>query len=331
MLLQLYLESCFLRFIFIKNNSHMFVKSFLFFKRKTMYQNILETIGNTPMVRINYMIENKNVEVFAKLEGVNPSGSIKDRIALEMINDAEKTGELTKEKIIIEPTSGNTGIALAMIGAVRGYEVHIVMSSAVSIERQKMITAFGANIILTDAQKGTDGAIVRTREIVDADPDKYFMPNQFSNNNNKRAHYRKTAREIWDQMGGDIDYLVAALGTSGTIMGVGSGLKKYDENIQIIEAHPVRGHYIQGLKNMKEAIVPAIYDENLIDQKVMIESEAAFDVAREIIKKEGISVGMSSGAAMLAAREIAQKTKKGRIVVIFPDRAEKYVSTNLFA
>jgi S-sulfo-L-cysteine synthase (O-acetyl-L-serine-dependent) len=295
------------------------------------YQNILDTIGNTPMVKINNLIDNDRVEVYAKLEGVNPSGSIKDRIALEMIADAERMGELTKDKIIIEPTSGNTGIALAMIGAVKGYRVHIVMSKAVSVERQKMIKAFGAKIILTAKDKGTDGAILRTHEIVNADPEKYFMPNQFSNENNKLAHYKRTAREIWDQMNGNVDYFVAALGTSGTIMGVGTGLKNFDEKIQIVEAHPVRGHYIQGLKNMKEAIVPEIYDESLIDEKVMIVSEDAFRMTREIIKKEGISVGMSSGAAMIAVKKIAQKIEKGRIAVIFPDRAEKYVSTSLFA
>jgi len=287
-------------------------------------------IGKTPMIRINNMNANKNVEIFAKLEGQNPSGSIKDRIALAMIEQAEKEGTLTKDKIIIEPTSGNTGIALAMIGTIKKYRVYIVMSSAVSIERQKMIRAFGAEIILTDGAQGTDGAIVHAHEIVNANPDKYFMPNQFSNEYNKLAHYKTTAKEIWEQMDGKIDYFVSALGTSGTIMGVGKGLKEFDRNIQIVEAHPVRGHYIQGLKNMEEAIVPSIYDEGMIDQKIMIESKKAFKIARDIMKKEGISVGMSSGATILAARKIAQKINYGHIVTIFPDCGEKYVSTELF-
>ncbi|MEA3323410.1 MAG: PLP-dependent cysteine synthase family protein, partial [Patescibacteria group bacterium] len=197
-----------------------------------MYNNVIETIGNTPMIRINNMHTNKNVEIFAKLEGQNPSGSIKDRIALAMIEQAEKEGILTKDKIIIEPTSGNTGIALAMIGVIKGYCVHIVMSEAVSIERQKMIKGFGAKIILTDSAQGTDGAIMRTHEIVNKDPQKYFMPNQFSNEYNKLAHYNSTAREIWKQMDGEIDYFVSALGTSGTIMGVGTGLKEFDKNIK---------------------------------------------------------------------------------------------------
>lgn len=295
-----------------------------------IYNNVIDMIGNTPMIRINNMHTNKNVEIFAKLEGQNPSGSIKDRIALAMIEQAQKEGTLTSDKIIIEPTSGNTGIALAMIGVVKGYRVHIVMSKAVSIERQKMIEGFGAKIILTDSAQGTDGAIMRAHEIVNKNPQKYFMPNQFSNEYNKLAHYKTTAREIWKQMDGKIDYFVSALGTSGTIMGVGKGLKEFDKNIQIVEAHPVKGHYIQGLKNMKEAIVPEIYDEKLIDIKVMIESEKALKIARDIMIKEGISVGMSSGAVMLAALEIIQKIDSGRVVVIFPDRGEKYVSTELF-
>lgn len=295
-----------------------------------IYNNVIDMIGNTPMIRINNMHTNRNIEICAKLEGQNPSGSIKDRIALAMIEQAEKEGVLTKDKIIIEPTSGNTGIALAMIGVVKGYKVHVVMSDAVSIERQKIIESYGAKIILTDGDNGTDGAIVRAHEIVDKDPTKYFMPNQFSNEYNKLAHYNSTAREIWEQMNGQIDYFVSALGTSGTIMGVGTGLKEFDKNIQIIEAHPVQGHYIQGLKNMKEAIVPEIYDEKLINTKVMIKSEMALETARDIVIKEGISVGMSSGAVMLAALETIKNIERGRVVIIFPDRGEKYVSTVLF-
>ena len=295
-----------------------------------IYNNVIDMIGNTPMIRINNMHINKNVEIFAKLEGQNPSGSIKDRIALAMIEQAEQENVLTKDKIIIEPTSGNTGIALAMIGIVKGYQVHIVMSEAVSIERQKMIEGFGAKIILTDGEQGTDGAIVRAHEIVRKSPHKYFMPNQFSNEYNKLAHYHGTAMEMWEQMDGEIDYFVSALGTSGTIMGIGKRLKEYDKNIKIVEAHPVKGHYIQGLKNMNEAIVPKIYDKKSIDESIKVESEDALETARKIMKKEGISVGMSSGAAMHTALEVVQKIDSGRIVVIFPDRGEKYVSTQLF-
>ena len=295
-----------------------------------IYENVLGLIGNTPMVRIDHVIKKEGVEVFAKLEGQNPSGSIKDRIALAMIEQGEQEGKLKKDKIIIEATSGNTGIALAMIGAIKGYKVHVVMSSAVSVERQKMIKAYGAEIILTDGTKGTDGAILRVRELVAKYPHKYFNPDQFSNTYNKMAHYRTTAEEIWKQMGGRIDYLVSSLGTSGTIMGIGKGLKDHDARIKVVEAHPVKGHYIQGLKNLEEALVPAIYDVSLIDEKIMIESEDAFHMSRLTMREEAISVGMSSGAALVAAREIAKKVEKARIVVIFPDRAEKYVSTSLF-
>ncbi len=295
-----------------------------------IYENILQTIGNTPLVKINRLNPNKNVNIFAKIEGNNPTGSIKDRIALKMIEQAEAEGSLVKGKTIIEPTSGNTGIGLAMIGVVRGYDVEIVMSSAVSVERIKMIESFGAKVTLTDANLGTDGAITKARELVKENPEKYFMPDQFSNKYNKIAHYKTTGEEIWKQTNGKIDYFVSAIGTSGTIMGVGKALKENNPKIKIVCAHPVKGHYIQGLKNMEEAIVPSIYEPSEIDETIMVETEVAFEMARQIIKKEGIFVGMSSGAAMFAAIEVAKKIKSGVIVVIFPDRGEKYLTTNLF-
>ena len=217
-----------------------------------------------------------------------------------------------------------------MIGTVRGYKVEIVMSEAVSVERRKIIKAFGAKITLTDPTQGTDGAIRKVKELTEKYPDKYFTPDQFTNKYNKIAHYKTTAEEIWRDTGGEIDYFVSSLGTSGTIMGVGLGLKENNPNIKIVEAHPVKGHYIQGLKNMEEAIVPAIYDPSKIDESIMIETEDAFEITRQIVKQEGIFVGMSSGAALLAAIEIAKKIDSGTIVVIFPDRGEKYLSTTLF-
>ena len=295
-----------------------------------MYDDILQTIGNTPMVRINRLNPNKNTTIYAKLEGLNPSGSIKDRIALSMLQQAEISGKLKKGKTIIEPTSGNTGVALAMIGSLRGYEVEIVMSSAVSVERRQMIKAFGGKVTLTDGQLGTDGAIRRARELVKENPEKYFMPDQFSNEYNKIAHYRTTGEEIWKQTGGKIDYFVSSLGTSGTIMGVSKVLKEHNPQIKIVCAHPVKGHYIQGLKNMEEAIVPSIYDPLQIDITIMVETEVAYEMTRQIVSHEGIFVGMSSGAAMYAAVEIAKQIKSGTIVVIFPDRGEKYLSTKLF-
>ncbi len=295
-----------------------------------MNENILQTIGNTPLVQINKLNPNKNTIMYAKLEGFNPTGSIKDRIALEMIQQAEGEGRLTAGKTIIEPTSGNTGIALAMIGTVKGYDVEIVMSEAVSVERKQMIEALGARITQTDAKSGTDGAIRKARELVRQFPDKYFMPDQFSNEYNKLAHYRTTGEEIWKQTFGKIDYFVSSLGTSGTIMGVGKALKEHNPRIKIVCAHPVKGHYIQGLKNMEEAIVPSIYDPSKIDITIMVETDVAYETARQIARKEGIFVGMSSGAAMYAAIETAKRVASGTIVVIFPDRGEKYLSTKLF-
>jgi cysteine synthase B len=217
-----------------------------------------------------------------------------------------------------------------MIAAVKGYRLQIAMSSAVSIERQKMIRAFGAEIILTDAKDGTDGAIKEVRRRIEENPELYFTPDQFTNKYNKLAHYTTTAEEIIRDTDGRITHYVSAIGTSGTLMGVGKRLKELDERIKIVCAHPVKGHYIQGLKNMNEAIVPSLYDPNAIDHTIMIESEAAFAMTRRIVREEGIFVGMSSGAAMLAAVEVAKKLDSGVIVCIFPDRGEKYLSTKLF-
>ncbi len=295
-----------------------------------VYNNILETIGDTPMVRINRLSPNPRVNIFAKLEGFNPTGSIKDRIAVHMIEKAEAEGRLTPGKTIIEPTSGNTGIGLAVTGIVKGYPVEIVMSAAVSVERQKIIRSYGGKVILTPAEEGTDGAIRKAHQLVAENPDKYFMPDQFTNANNYLAHYEKTAIEIWRQTDGQIDYLVCAIGTSGTLMGISRFLKAMKPDIRIVCAHPTKGHYIQGLKNMEEAIVPDIYDPTRIDIQVMVESEEAIETARQIIAKEGIFAGMSSGAAMLAAMKTAESIESGNIVVVFPDRAEKYLSTPMF-
>ena len=293
--------------------------------------SILEAIGNTPMVRINALNTNPNVNIFAKLEGFNPTGSIKDRIAKRMVEAAEAQGLLTPGKTIIEPTSGNTGIGLAIAGIVKGYPVKIVMSSAVSVERRKILRSYGVEVILTPAEEGTDGAIRRARQIVAENPDAYYMPDQFANASNYLAHYERTALEIWQQADGKIDYLVCALGTSGTMMGLTRFLKVMNPNIKTVCAHPIKGHYIQGLKNMEEAIVPEIYDPSIIDIQEMIESEEAIEMARQLIRCEGIFAGMSSGAAMLAALRTAQRIERGNIVVVFPDRAEKYLSTSMFA
>ena len=294
--------------------------------------NILETIGSTPMVRLSRINDVDGVNIYAKIEGFNPTGSIKDRIALKMIEDAENSGRLRQGMTIIEPTSGNTGIGLAMLGVVKGYDVEIVMSAGVSEERRTIIRSYGAKVTLTPADEGTDGAIRKAHRLVEENPGKYFMPDQFGNASNYQAHYENTALEIWAQTAGRIDYLVCALGTSGTIMGISRFLKALKPEIKIVCAHPVKGHYIQGLKNMEEAIVPEIYDPSKIDIQEMVSSDEAIETARRIIRNEGIFAGMSSGAAMLAALRTARSAPKGsNIVVVFPDRAEKYLSTVMFS
>lgn len=300
-------------------------------------ETILDTIGHTPLVRINQLNPNPEfVNIYAKVEGFNPTGSIKDRISVSMIDHAESTGKLKPGQTIIEATSGNTGIGLAMVGVTRGYPVEIVMSSGVSEERRKILRAYGAKVHLTPAEQGTDGAIRYARRLVEENPGKYYMPDQFKNAANYMAHFQKTALEIWEQSNAQVDYLVSAIGTSGTIMGLARFMRALNPEVKVICAQPVRNHYIQGLKNLEEAIVPAIYDPSKIDVQEMIESEEAIEMARQIIAKEGIFVGMSSGAAMLAARRTAEKIRelqngqKSNIVVIFPDRSEKYLSTSMF-
>ncbi len=292
--------------------------------------NILNTIGNTPLIELTNLNKNSNVKILTKLEGFNPGGSLKDRSALYMILKAEESGILTPNRVIIEPTSGNTGIALAMIGAIKGYKVTLVMPECVSVERQRILEAFGASIILTPGCDGTDGAIIKAHELVRKYPKKYFMPNQFENENNVLAHYETTGPEIYSQTNGKIDIFVAGMGTTGTIIGVGKYLKKQKPSVKIIGVEPTKGHKIQGLKNMEESIVPKIYDQKILDEKLIIEDEEAFETTRLLATKEGIFVGMSSGAAVAGSLRIAKKIDSGVIVTILPDRGERYLSTTLF-
>jgi len=296
-----------------------------------MKKNILKLIGNTPLVKINKLNPNKNVELYAKLEGFNPGGSVKDRIGLAMIEAAEKSGELTKDKIILEPTSGNTGIGLAMVAAVKGYKTLFVMSESASVERRKILKAFGADILLTDPKKGTDGAIEKAYEMAREEPEKYFMPDQFNNPDNWKAHYNGTAEEIWEQTKGRVTMFVAVIGTTGTIMGISRRLKEHNKDIKIIAVEPVLGHKMQGGKNLKEAYKPGIYDKSWIDEKITMEDEPAFEMARKLAKEEGIFAGMSCGAAMHVALEKVRNMDSGLVVVLFPDGGEKYLSTVLFS
>jgi len=292
--------------------------------------SILSVIGNTPLTEIVSLNCNPRVRILGKLEGNNPGGSVKDRPAYYMIKKAEESGELTKDKTILEPTSGNTGIALAMIGAAKGYRVKLVMPGCVSRERQHTLKAFGAEVVLTPGKGGTDGAIRKAHQLFQESPEIYYMPNQFENENNILSHYETTGPEIFEQTEGEIDVLVAGLGTTGTIMGVGKYLKEKKPSIKVVAVEPTEGHTIQGLKNMREAIVPKIYHPEELDEKIVIEDDEAFETARKLSMREGLFVGMSSGAAVAGALKVAQNMDSGTIVVILPDRGDRYLSTTLF-
>jgi cysteine synthase B len=247
-----------------------------------------------------------------------------------MIQMAEASGELTRDKTIIEPTSGNTGIALAMIGAAKGYKVKLFMPECVSVERQLILQAFGAEVVMTPAKEAVDGAIRRAHQALKDEPGKYFMPNQFDNVNNVLSHYETTGPEIFTQAKGRVDVFVASMGTTGTLMGTGNYLKEKIPGIKIVGVEPTVGHTIQGLKNMKESAVPGIYNPKAFDEKVTVEDGDAFETARLLAVREGLFTGMSSGAAVAGALQIAKKMKKGTIVVILPDRGDRYLSTTLF-
>jgi len=294
-----------------------------------MYKNILQLIGNTPLVKINRLNPNKKVELYAKLEFFNPGSSVKDRIALSMIKGAEKRKELNKNKIVLEATSGNTGIGLALVCTVKKYKLLLTMPESASIERRKILKTLGAEILLTPAKDGTDGAIEKAYEMARKNK-KYWLVDQFNNPDNWQAHYDGTAKEIWQDTNGKITHFIGGMGTTGTLMGVSKRLKKYNPKIQIIGVEPFLDHKIQGLKNMKEAYKPGIYDKAQLDKKINVKDEDAYEMTRKIAKQEGIFVGMSSGAAMFGASEVIKGLKRGLVVVLLPDSGERYLSTNLF-
>ncbi|MDQ7791597.1 MAG: cysteine synthase family protein [Clostridia bacterium] len=292
--------------------------------------DILTAIGNTPLVKIRNPDPASKVRILGKLEGCNPGGSIKDRPAYYMVKMAEEAGLLVRGKVILEPTSGNTGIALAMIGAARGYGVKLVVPGCVSSERHRVLEAFGAEVVLTPAKEGTDGAIRKAYLIMEEEPDRYYMLNQFENEHNVLAHYDTTGPEIFAQTGGEVDVFVAGMGTTGTLMGVAGYLKEQKPGVRIVGVEPVKGHAIQGLKNMQEAIVPRIYRPELLDQKITVEDDEAFETARVLATQQGIFVGMSSGAAVAGAVRVAKEMDTGTVVTILPDRGDRYLSTTLF-
>ncbi len=291
---------------------------------------LTQAIGNTPLVQLTKLNGNPAVNIFAKLEGSNPGGSVKDRPAWYMIKKAIESGELTPEKTILEPTSGNTGIALAMIGASLGYKVKLVMPPCVSTERRSVLEAHGAEVILSEPGQATDGAIRLAHHIVAESPQQYFMPNQYANPNNPLSHYETTGPEIYRQCHGKLNAFVAGIGTSGTLMGTGRALKEFDPEIRIIGVEPTLGHKIQGLKNMQEAIVPPVFDPTQMDGKVIVEDDEAFDCARQLAVLEGLFVGMSSGAAVVGALRVAATMTSGTVVTLLPDRGDRYLSTVLF-
>lgn len=296
-------------------------------------RSVIDLVGRTPLVKINKITAGlpPDVSVYAKLEGFNPGGSVKDRAALSMIEEAESTGRLTHDKVILDSTSGNTGIAYAWIGAVKGYKVELVVPANVSEERKKILNAFGAHVIFSNPLEGSDGAIRLAWKIYVENPEKYCKLDQYNNPNNPLAHYNNTAPEIIEQTGGAITHFVASIGTGGTIMGTGRRLKEFNKDIKVIAVEPESAfHGLEGLKHMASSIVPGIYHEEELDSKVPAPTEESYDMSRRLAREEGLLVGQSAGAAMWGAMEVAKSIKKGVIVAIFPDNGDKYLSTRLW-
>ena len=293
-------------------------------------QTLLSLIGNTPLVEIKNISPNPKVRILAKLEMKNPGGSVKDRVALAMIQRAEKTGDLKPGKTVIEATSGNTGIGLAMVCAVRGYPIKLLMSQAASEERKKIMRAYGAEIIFTPPHLSTDGAIEEAYRMIREEPHKYALMDQFNNPASIEAHYKTTGPEIWDQTRGEVTHITACLGTTGTIMGITRKMREVAPHVRCIGIEPYPGHKIQGLKNMQESYPPGIYDKKSLDKVINVKDEEAFAMCRELARKQGLFVGMSSGAAMAGSCRLAMEMEKGVIVTIFPDSGERYLSTPLF-
>jgi cysteine synthase B len=293
---------------------------------------ITKLVGNTPLLRVRlFEPEHPNVEVYAKAEWFNPGGSVKDRAGLSMIEDGERRGALTRDKTIIDSTSGNTGIAYALMGAAKGYRVKLVMPKNVSTERKALVTAYGAEIVYSDAGEGSDGAIRLVRELVAKDPDLYFYPDQYSNPANVRAHYEGTAVEILEQTSGRITHFVAGLGTTGTFVGTSKRLKEHDPSIRTIAVQPEDAfHGLEGLKHLPTAIVPKIWDPSVADEVWGAPTEAAYDLARTIASTEGLLIGHSSGAALWAVRKLAATIREGVVVTVFPDSGDRYLSMGLY-
>ncbi len=300
--------------------------------------SILNLVGNTPLLRISRVLPpdvSPRIEIYAKLESFNPGGSVKDRPALSMFLTALKEGVIGEGKVVIDATSGNTGIALAMVGSALGIPVELAMPANVSEERKRIIQAYGARVYLTDPLEGTDGAILFVRDLVEKNPEKYVYLDQYNNPANWKAHFYSTGIEIWKQTGGRVTHFVAGIGTGGTIMGTGRRLKVYNQNIQIIGVQPAYPfHGIEGLKHIESSIKPGIFDENFLDRTIFVETEDAYEWAKRLVREEAVFVGQSSGAVLWAcvklARELTERGEEAVIVTVFPDGGEKYLTTSLF-
>jgi cysteine synthase B len=300
--------------------------------RPAAQESITKLVGNTPLLRIRLFEERyPELEVYAKAEWFNPGGSVKDRAALAMIEDGERSGALTGDRIIVDSTSGNTGIAYALMGAAKGYRVRLVMPANVTAERKQLIAAFGAETVYSDGLEGSDGAIRLVRELVAEHPERYFYPDQYNNPANSRAHYLGTGREILEQTGGRVTHFVAGLGTTGTFTGTARRLKEHDPSIRTIAVQPDDAfHGLEGLKHLPTAIVPGIWDESLADEVWGAPTEPAYDLARTLARTEGLLVGHSCGAALWAVERLAREIERGVVVTVFPDSGDRYLSTGLY-
>jgi [CysO sulfur-carrier protein]-thiocarboxylate-dependent cysteine synthase len=295
-----------------------------------VYPDVLATIGNTPLVELRRLSPKPSIRIFAKLEGQNPTGSLKDRIARSMIEEGERCGELVPGKMILEPSSGNTGIALAVIGRLKGYPIKIVMPENASVERRQLLELFGAEIVLSEGSKGSNGAIDRAWELVKEEPGRYFMPYQYGNQANPGAHYATTGLEIVQDLP-EVDVFVAGLGTGGTLMGVGRRLKDHNPKIQVIAVEPEQGDLVQGLRSLEDGFIPPILDLDFLDGKIMCDSADALRAERLLALNEGIFAGVSSGAVIYGALRVAQRLERGTIVALLADGGWKYLSAGLWA
>jgi cysteine synthase B len=293
------------------------------------YKGILAAIGNTPVVELQNMSPKPEVHIFAKLEGQNPTGSLKDRIALKMIEQAEQDGELSPNRTILEPTSGNTGISLAMIGRLKGYKIQVVMPENVSVERTQLLEAYGAQIIFSDGTRGTNGSIEVAQDLVGKNPHDYFMLYQYGNSGNPGAHYETTGREIVEAVP-DVDLFVAGLGTGGTLMGVGRRLKEHNPRIKIVAVAPEPEDFISGLRSLEEGFIPPILDINMLDSRMLVSSFDAFRTTKDLLNQEGIFAGVSSGSVVYGALRQAERMDQGNIVCLLADGGWKYLSTSLW-